>query len=156
VRPFTFPAIEIAHRRRSVPDWLPMSAENDKPIAPWQGLEAPWSGDAAFTVSRLGAWLYEFFFLPGDCLIWAALSFAPPLARFLELGTGDYGGVLSGFLSALAWLTLLLVSGMLYQGIREADRSATRRLKAAWAEGRRRAIVARLTIAQRWRERRRS
>ncbi len=133
-----------------------MSDANDKPIAPWQGLDAPWSGDADFTVSRLGAWLYEVFFLPGDCLIWAALSFAPPVARFLELGTGDYGGVLSGFLSALAWLMLLLVSGMLYQGIREADRSATRNLKAGWAEGQRRAIVAWRNMAKRWRERRRA
>jgi hypothetical protein len=131
-----------------------MFATSDKPAAPWQGLGAPWTEDTALTVSSLGSWLYEVFFLPGDCLIWAALSFAPPVGRFLELGTGDYGGVLAGFMSALAWLALLLIAGMLYQGIREADRSATRRLSAAWAEGRRRAIVARATVAQRWRERR--
>jgi hypothetical protein len=130
-----------------------MFATNDKPAAPWQGLGAPWTDDTVLTVSSFRSWLYEAFFLPGDCLIWAALSFAPPVARFLELGTSDYGGVLSGFLSALAWL-LLLIAGMLYQGVREADRSATRWLTAAWAEGRRRAIVARATIGQRWRERR--
>jgi hypothetical protein len=131
-----------------------VAADNSLP-APWPALTADWAGYESVTVSHLGGWLYRIFFLPGDCLLWAALTYTPPLARFLELSAADYGGVLSGFLSALVWLALALLAGISYHAVRDADRAVTQWIRSTCDDLRRRSRIARALIKQRWRERER-
>ena len=99
------------------------------------------NGDARYTITDFLLWLQDAFFLPGDWLIWTVATYAPRAAAFLELGAADYGGVLSGFVSALAWIALLLSLGTLLTILRNADRALTSGIGAAHAEGRRRMRV---------------
>ena len=114
---------------------------------------ADFDGDGRFTVGDAGLWLQQAFFLPGDWAIWALATYASPAAEFLELGSGAYGGVLSGFVSALAWLTLLVILGTTYGMLRDADRAFTERIRALYLEGRRRIRAARTLFAARRGER---
>jgi hypothetical protein len=110
-----------------------------KPSSLWR---ADPSGDVPGTISDLGLWLKDAFFLPGDWLIWATATYAAPVAEFLEIGANDYGSVLSGFLSALAWILLVIVAGVTYGAIRDFDRRLTDGVERLYAEVRRRLRVA--------------
>ncbi len=92
------------------------------------------NGDGAITLDDAGDWLAEFFFLPGDWAIWAAAEYAPPVARFLELDASAYGGVLSGFLSALGWIALAIGGSIGYRAVRDADEALTAAIVRGWQE----------------------
>ena len=100
------------------------------------------NGDGVFTVSDTFGWLGHVFFLPGDWSIWAAATYAPSLTKFLELGPSAYGGILSGFVSAVAWLAILIIVIIVYSSIREFDRVLTHRIVGAYSEVRRRMRIA--------------
>jgi hypothetical protein len=121
---------------------------------PSRALRADFNGDGQYTVADLVPWLEQAFFLPGDWLIWMLAAYSPPVAEFLELGVADYGGVLSGFLSALAWLGLIVVVAMSYAAVRDIDRALTQGAGRIYAEARRRGRVAAILLALRLRRER--
>ena len=110
-----------------------------KPSSLWR---ADPSGDPSYTISDLGLWLQDAFFLPGDWLIWATATYAAPVAEFLEIGANDYGGVLSGFVSALAWILLMIAAGVTYGAVRDFDRRVTDAAGRLYADVRRRLRIA--------------
>jgi hypothetical protein len=136
-----------------LPAWTAQSSAGDGVPEPWRSLT--WSrGDGeSLTISHLGAWLYEAFFLPGDSLLWLVMTHAPAVARFFELDAAYFGGVLSGFISALAWLSLLLLAGVLYNAAREADRALTRWIINFYGGGVRRVRVMLVSLKARWHQR---
>ena len=99
------------------------------------------NGDGAFTISDVLHFLGNAFFVPGDWLIWTTATYAPSLAGFLELGPSAYGGILSGFVSAFAWLASLLLLIIVWGSIRELDRALTSLIVRGYAEARRRIRV---------------
>lgn len=101
------------------------------------------NGDGVFTLADATTGLGEAFFVPGDWAIWAIATYAPPVAQFLEIGATDYGGVLAGFLAALAWIGTAIAAGLGYQAIREADEQATAAIIRGFDEARRLYRVAR-------------
>jgi hypothetical protein len=106
-------------------------------------------GDGQTTLGDLGAFLHDAYFLPGDWLIWVVASYLPSLATTLDIGAHDYRGLFSAFVSTLAWLTLLVVAGATYQGIRDADCALTRALVNAYAATLRRIrMESRLLVAR--------
>jgi hypothetical protein len=73
--------------------------------------------DQVFTISDVGLWLHQLYFLPGDGLIAILLTDAE-IARFLELTPALYGGWISGVLSLVGWsLCLNLIFVVLPQAI---------------------------------------
>ena len=110
-----------------------------KPSSLWR---ADPSGDPSYTISDLGLWLQDAFFLPGDWLIWATAAYTAPVAEFLEVGASDYGGVLSGFVSALAWILLMIVAGVTYGTVRDFDRRVTDAARRLYADVKRRLRIA--------------
>jgi DNA-binding MarR family transcriptional regulator len=119
-----------------------------KPADPF---ESAFGAEAA-TVSDVGAWLQQLFFLPGDWLLWTLASYAPPIARFFELSTADYGGVFSGVVSALVWLALLILGSIAYTAVRDFDQALTARIVQLYEDARRRIRVAANVIAYRIRQ----
>jgi DNA-binding MarR family transcriptional regulator len=109
-------------------------------------------GDAQpLTISRLGEGLLVLFFAPGDWLLWTVVSYAPPVAAFLEISAADYGGVLSGFISALAWLAALVIVSVVAMAVRDFDQALTCRIVQWHQDVRRRIRVASNLIGFRWR-----
>lgn len=87
----------------------------------------------------IALWLYHAFFAPGDRF----------LAEFPELDVAGHGRVVSGLLSAAAWLGAIVLTAALYRLVRELDRALTalvrrlvEELQQAW-----RVVARRLTIA---------
>jgi DNA-binding MarR family transcriptional regulator len=95
------------------------------------------NGDGTFTISDAFLFVGDAFFLPGDWLIWTVATYAPPLARFFELGPSAYGGVLSSFVSAFAWLATLLLLIIVHGSIRDFDRALTSLIVRGYSELRR-------------------
>ncbi|HEY8518800.1 MAG TPA: helix-turn-helix domain-containing protein [Gammaproteobacteria bacterium] len=120
-----------------------MDAVETPGLPPLQDL----NGDGRLTIGDVQAWLAELFFLPGDWLLWCLTTYTPAVGRFLEIGADDYGGVLSGFLSALLWLAALLGASFAYQGVRHVDEALTAMVVRAYAEATRRCRVAARIIA---------
>ena len=92
------------------------------------GLRVDMNGDGLLSVADLPPWLVEAFFLPGDWLIAAALTYASPVARLLQLDPGDYGGVLSGVVSAMAWFLGARIASSMYGTTRDIDHALTQTL----------------------------
>jgi hypothetical protein len=99
------------------------------------------NGDGTFTISDAFLFVGDAFFVPGDWLIWTTATYAPPVARFLELGPSAYGGILSGFVSAFTWLAALILFIIAYGSIRDFDRALTSLVIRGYAEARRRMRV---------------
>jgi hypothetical protein len=95
----------------------------DEIAKPTSALRLDVNDDGQFTISDVPVWLVEAFFLPGDWLIWATLTYAAPVARFLELGAADYGSVLSGSVSGLIWLALVILAVMAYRAFHNFNRA---------------------------------
>jgi hypothetical protein len=114
------------------------------------------NGDGQFTISEAASWLQQAFFLPGDWLIWALATYAPAPAEYLEIGAGDYSGVLSGFLSVLAWLGLIIIACITFAALRDFDHALTNRIERLYAEALRRFRVARALLAYRIRRTRKA
>lgn len=105
------------------------------------GLRVDLNGDGQLTLSDLPAWMVEAFFVPGDWLIWATLTYAPPVARLLGVDAADYGGTLAGVLSAVAWLLGARLVVSTYVAARDFDHALTSRLIGKYEEARRRVRV---------------
>jgi DNA-binding MarR family transcriptional regulator len=97
--------------------------------------------------------LFDWFFLPGDWLIYFVASRAPWAAEPLGLGAADYGGTLSAAVSGLAWLALALAAIAAAGAVRRLDERLTRSIAAAVDEVRRRVRMA-LAFARYRRQRR--
>ncbi len=120
---------------------------------PWSPLIADVNGDGRFTISDVGSWLVQAFFLPGDWLIWTISVYMPAVAQFLEVGDANYGGALSGFVSACAWFVVLISLTIAYNFVRAVDHATTSWLRIIYNEARRRVRVASVLIASRLRKR---
>jgi len=55
-------------------------------------------------ISDVLRYLRHVYYVPGDSLIHWLLARGSRIAQFLEIRTGDYGGLLSGLISLAAWL----------------------------------------------------
>ena len=118
---------------------------------PWSPLITDVNGDGQFTITDVGLWLSEAFFLPGDWLIWLASEHAPVVAGFLELSNVDYGGVLSGWVSAATWFALFIGYLIVLNFLRRFDRGLTHACIAVYRESRRRLRVFWASLAYRLR-----
>lgn len=93
-----------------------------EPVSPWI---ADANADGFVTIGDVVPWCYHAFLLPGDWSIWATASYAPAVARFLELNEADYGGGLAAFLSAVAWIALAVGLLAVCRFVRMLDRRVT-------------------------------
>ncbi len=84
----------------------------------------------------------EWFFLPGDWLIYWLASRAPAVAAALDLGPPDYGGSFSGFLSWAFWVGAPIASIAAAAAVRRFDEHLTRRIAHAVSELKRRVRMA--------------
>jgi hypothetical protein len=96
------------------------------------------NGDGALTIGDVSFFVEHAFFLPGDWLVWTIATYTPSLAGFFELGPGSYGGVLSGFVSAFAWLATLIIVIIVWGSIRDFDRALTNLIVRGYWDVRRR------------------
>lgn len=114
----------------------------DEITKPGGALRPDVNGDGTVTIADLPGWAVEVFFLPGDWLVWAIRTHAAPVARFLELGADDYGGVLSGSFSGLCWLALLMLTVVVLRAVHNFDQALTTRLRRGYSTARLRLRVA--------------
>jgi hypothetical protein len=84
----------------------------------------------------------EWFFLPGDWVLYLLSSRLPAVAETLDIGSGDYGGTLAGFLAWVCWIALAIASIASVAAVRRFDRAVTRRFADFIAELRRRVRMA--------------
>lgn len=127
---------------------------DDSSIAkPWSWREWDVNGDDQFTIGDIVLWLKEAFFLPGDWSIWLLSETLPGMARFLELDASDYGGLLSGFLSAFIWLAGLLTVLIVMRMIKRLDEALTQSVRRVYDEGLRQSRLAWVGLRHRLRGR---
>ena len=127
------------------------SPQNPLDRWPFAQLTLDANGDGQFTFADVFERLWTLFFLPGDLCLYVVLTYAAPLARWLEIGPADYRGLVSGFLSAGAWFVVLTVASVGYQYLRDFDHrvtGATRRLLATFLL---RVRISHALLRQRWR-----
>jgi len=84
----------------------------------------------------------EWFFLPGDWLIYLVSSRAAPVADLFGVGPADYGGALAAFLSWFCWIALVLLAIATTSAVRRFDRVLTYKIVDAVVELRRRVRMA--------------
>ncbi|HEX5463080.1 MAG TPA: hypothetical protein VFX20_24180, partial [Steroidobacteraceae bacterium] len=96
-----------------------------------------WSASQAFI-----HWIERTFFLPGDWLIWAIAAHAPRVAALLGLSANDYDSMLSGFVSAMAWLAALLIAATAYTAVTDFGRTLARRIRRLYDDARARLRIA--------------
>lgn len=119
--------------------------------AAWLAFSRDMNSDGQLTLTDVWLWLVQLFFLPGDGLIWLMLTYAPGLARFLELGSGSYGGLFSAITSVAAWLFAFVIFGAVCTVVLDFDRVLTARIHRYFSEWRRRGRVARTWLILRLR-----
>jgi DNA-binding MarR family transcriptional regulator len=83
------------------------------------------NGDGQLTSADLAAHAHDLFFLPGDSLIFGLVTYVPPVARLLGIGTPDYGGVASAVFSACAWFIVFMTCSIAYHFVLDVDRRIT-------------------------------
>src|SRR5260221_12640542 len=101
------------------------SPQNPLERWPFAQLTLDANGDGQFTFADVFERLWALFFLPGDLFLHVLLTYAAPLARWLELGPADYGGLVSAFLSAGAWFGVFTIASVAYHYVGDFDRQAT-------------------------------
>jgi DNA-binding MarR family transcriptional regulator len=67
----------------------------------------------------------EWFFLPGDWVIYLLSRWAPPVAEMFGVGPADYGGTLAGFLAWTCWIVLAIAAIVTTSAVRRFDRALT-------------------------------
>jgi hypothetical protein len=106
-------------------------------------VENPWrfivdaNHDGQFTIGDVFAWLIQLLYLPGDGVIYLALTQLPGPSRFFEFSITDYQGLFSGVVSFLVWLIVyvyLVVLSNWLEKRREA-RFARRRRELGYDDG---------------------
>jgi DNA-binding MarR family transcriptional regulator len=97
------------------------------------------SADLQSALIDIALWLYRGFFWPGDQL----------LSKFSTIEDAARGGMLSGVISAVAWLGAIVLLVMVYRFIRHLDRTLTAFVLRLHDEAQRalRVVARRLTIA---------
>jgi len=98
----------------------------------------PFASDGQLVVPSFEEW----FFLPGDWLIYLLTSRVPVIAEFFGIGPGDYGGTLAGFLAWFSWIAFAVASIALTSAVRRFDRALTGRIADAVLEIKRRVRMA--------------
>lgn len=63
----------------------------------------------SITISDVWLWFEWLYFYPGDGVIYFLVNKVPDVGRFLEITHSDYGGVLSGAVSFVAWFIVLAI-----------------------------------------------
>lgn len=101
----------------------------------WPALDI--TGDGRFSIDDVGAWALHWLFLPGDALLSLVLEYAPAFARFLELGSDDYGGTISRVLAVIFWLAAYLAIALVINAVRNLDRNLTSWFSGRYAAARR-------------------
>ena len=61
----------------------------------------------SITISDVGIWWKWLYFYPGDGFIYFLVNSAPDVGHFLEVSYSDYGGILSGVVSFIVWITVI-------------------------------------------------
>ena len=64
--------------------------------------------DGLFTISDIWSWVSYGFFAPGDGFIFLVLNSFPDVGTFLEYSVADYGGISSGIISSVVWLSIFI------------------------------------------------
>ena len=64
--------------------------------------------DGLITISDIWLWVKWLYFYPGDFFISVLIEYLPFIATFLELSSGDYGGLGSGFFSFIVFFIFFL------------------------------------------------
>lgn len=91
----------------------------------------------------------EWFFLPGDWLIYVLASRVPSVAELLQIGPADYGGKLAGFAAWIFWLLLAIALITVTAAVRRFDRALTGGIVGAAVELRRRLRMALVRVRHR-------
>jgi hypothetical protein len=95
----------------------------------------------------------QWFFLPGDWVLYWLASRAPVLAEAFGIGPGDYGGTLAGLIAWTSWIVFAIALIAATSTIRRFDRAMTGGFVGFAAELRRRVhmaiVLARYRRAQR-------
>lgn len=79
----------------------------------WENLTYMETVDGAVSISDVTLWIKWLFWLPGDYVVIALMTWAPSVAVFLEAGPGSLTGWLSSTLSAFAWLFMFAMTSSL-------------------------------------------
>lgn len=118
----------------------------------WIRIGADANGDGRLSLTDAREWLVNILLLPGDVFVYLLVTYAPPVADFLELSANTSGGVVSITASVLIWLAAIVITGTVLGRIRDLDRSMTAwvaaRYNEAWRQIRvlRRRIVGWITL----------
>ena len=126
-------------------------SENPLDHWPFAQLTFDANGDGNFSPADVFERLWTLFFLPGDLFLYALLTYAAPLARWLEISRADYGGLVSAFLSAGAWFVAFTVASITYYYVRDLDRRLSTATWRLIANARLRARIRFALLRQRWR-----
>jgi hypothetical protein len=81
----------------------------------------PFVVDGALAIPSFDQW----FFLPGDWLIYALTRYLPAGAELLGVGPVDYGGTFAGLLAWIAWVALAIALLIAAHAVRQFDRAVT-------------------------------
>jgi hypothetical protein len=109
------------------------------------------NGDGQFTAADIFANLEALFFLPGDLFLFALSTYATAFATRLGLGSADYGGIVSGVLSACAWFVAFMIASITYHYVRDVDRRVTGTTRRLFATAGLRVRIGYALLRQRWR-----
>ena len=94
----------------------------------------PFVVDGAFALPSFEQWFY----LPGDWLIYLLTSRVPAAAELLGVSADDYGSAFAGFLAWLLWVALAITLIGAASAVRRFDRAVTRGIAGTFDDLRRR------------------
>jgi len=119
--------------------------------SPFTNLAIDGDGNGNVSFADVGHWLHVIVFLPGDTALWLLSTYAAPVASAFNLGSADYGGMLSGVLSGAFWLVAFIATIIACHVVAEFDRRITGALRHGASAGALRLRIAAAVIRQRWR-----
>ncbi len=125
----------------------------DNPLDRWSlarfALDA--DGDGRITAADFAQHAIALFFLPGDTALYLLAAWAAPLGRALGFTPPEYGGAVSGVLSACGWFVALVLVSITYHGVLAADRRVTNAIRGWFASIVLRVRIGGTLLRQRWR-----
>jgi hypothetical protein len=62
----------------------------------------------AVTISDVWLWFKWLYFYPGDGVVYFLIHQATDIGVFLEITSSSYGGILSGIISSLVWILVVV------------------------------------------------
>lgn len=75
--------------------------------------------DGAFTITDVWLFIKSLYFYPGDYIVKGLID--TKIGNFFEFSIQDYGGVMSGLVSFLAWVFLCCLPFGLIESARESE-----------------------------------